>query len=969
VKRVSLVVLALAALSGCARSASDDLDDAVRALPYRATEGRLAGMAHARTGPSPHPLPAWRGEGGGGREEAILAELNVRKVARRAMFAGASDALRARASLFAGDPRQAKSLLQNLTASGKASANAWNDYAVVLHATAAADDALQLTTALAAAEHALDLEPAHAEALFNRGVILETMSLRGAAVAAYQKYLVADHSSRWADEARERIRKLEAVQARIASWRDNLDDLERAAEAGDELFINDIAVAYPEESRRWCDVYLARWGERLLAGDTDGAAAMLLLSRVIGRALEKERGESLIADAVRIIETARDPKRLARAHLTYERGRKALARAETSGLEEAARQFRAEHSPMEFTARLFATFDMRDERATRLLRNLLDEVPTRYRALHAQIQWQLGVIEAREGSRSSALAFLRHAGATFEALGEEGNARRVRNATTAVLSAAGDIDAAWRMAGTALQSAEHDEARAFTLYEVAHVAAREERWGELHALLNAIAETPRVHELIRGEARTWRIVAASRAQMPRVAKAELQAARLDERASADLALAEALTEMDENAVASLTHALAITTDAARKASLLVARAGVQRALGQHDQARKDLEGAIALLDEVDLIARPQRLRDAILGSPLDAYSALADAVDRSGDPARAAEILERFRVWPKRPRVAAIQLRPHSVAVTYALYGDRVAIYAKGQRISVRVVPRELKETIRAFRKSLEGNDAPGVRNHGRALARVLIDPIASLLHPDDLLVIIPDGEWERLPFGALVQSDGRFLIENHPLVVAPSMSAWVKAASRMHTDARAVLSVGNSTPDAEMVSLPGAENEAREVSKLYRSRALLIGPQATKQRVISALAYSNIVHFAVHANGTAAMQPHLLLAAPDEKFTASEIAALRLDNLHAVVLVGCNTTAGPRSLVDAFLEAGAGNVVGTLWEVDDAGTRAMSVAFHRAFRNGATAAKALQKTQVQMIRQNAPSHVWAALQMYGSGD
>jgi hypothetical protein len=54
----------------------------------------------------------------------------------------------------------------------------------MLHAIAAPDDTLQLSMALAAADRALDLQPALPEALFNRAIILDALALRGEAAVA-----------------------------------------------------------------------------------------------------------------------------------------------------------------------------------------------------------------------------------------------------------------------------------------------------------------------------------------------------------------------------------------------------------------------------------------------------------------------------------------------------------------------------------------------------------------------------------------------------------------------------------------------------------------------------------------------------------------------------------------------------------------------------------------------------------------
>jgi CHAT domain-containing protein len=184
---------------------------------------------------------------------------------------------------------------------------------------------------------------------------------------------------------------------------------------------------------------------------------------------------------------------------------------------------------------------------------------------------------------------------------------------------------------------------------------------------------------------------------------------------------------------------------------------------------------------------------------------------------------------------------------------------------------------------------------------------------------------------------------------------------------------VGNPLSDEQTGSLVGAEAEAKAIAAMYPSRALLIGASATKRRVISDLAYCDAAHFAVHANVGIedVMPPHLILSETkddDGRLTAAEIASLELHHIRTVVLAGCRTAAGTRSLVEAFLAAGAGSVVGTLWEVDDGATREMSITFHRCLRGGATPAAALRATQIDMIRRRLSPRAWASLQLYGSG-
>ncbi len=960
---------------GCGRSPADELNAIERTLEYRPVEGRLSG--------SPYAKPPSEGPPG---EVTGLAKLDKRK-AMGLSIAQQSDELRARALLLTGQPSAAKNLLQKITSHRDAPVTTWNDYAAALHAAAAPDDALQLSMSLAAADRALDLQPALPEALFNRALILDALVLHGEAALACKKYLEVDSSSEWAKEIRERLRKIESARSRVAVWRDVLIDLEHAAEAGDELFINDVATSYPEEARRWSDFYLARWGERFLAKDREGAASMLMLCRVIGRALESNRGESLVADAVRAIETSagsREP--LARAHVAYERGRKALHNIERShalrALEQARKGFSEHGSPMALPARLFMATAAVDHASATILRDLASITPPRYRALRAQIQWQLAALAAGGGSQTSALQSLRSATATFEALGEKRNAVATKDLTAALLARSGYTNSAWRMRHAVMTSAA-ETGDDFRLMHSVHTAARDAilggRWDIAYALLNIVAGQSHRHAPWREEAIVWRAFAARRAGMPRAAAAALAEARATERID-DLRLVEALVAEDEKeAVALLTRSLlANTGDATATARLLLVRACALREMRKPIRAQDDLERAVKLLESGQVMVAPERIRDAVVGSPLDAFAMLADALDRRGDPARAQEMLERFRTWPLRARNQSAPVRlqtppPSTVIVSYGLFHDRVVIYASNLRATVAVSSAEVKRLTAAFEESIEQNDIRRFKNIGRQLSRILVDPITAIAQPGDTLVFVRDPSLGRLPFGALMRADGRYLIEEHPVVITPSTTAWLQSLHRKRRASRALLSIGNPLLSEQTVSLANAEAEAKEIAAMYPSRALLIGAAATKQRVISNLAYCDAAHFAVHANAGLgeAMPPHLILSETtddDGRLTAAEIAALELDHIRTVILAGCQTAAGTRSLVEAFLAAGAGSVVGTLWEVDDAATREMSITFHRSLRDGATPAAALRAAQVDMIRRAATPRVWASLQLYGSG-
>jgi len=221
--------------------------------------------------------------------DAGFAKPKLRGVSFRLRVSNGSEELRARAALWDGDGRDAARLLGRVTSRGNASAAVWSDYSAALYADAKPDDSFQLATSLAAADSALNLDPDQPEALFNRAVALEALSLRGAAAEAYRKYLRIDASSPWASEARSRLDTLERSLTNAEKGRHALDRIEQSE---DELFINDTAIAFPYQARLWAEIHLGKWGECVLRKDSADASSTLKRCRVIGRALEKQRGDS-----------------------------------------------------------------------------------------------------------------------------------------------------------------------------------------------------------------------------------------------------------------------------------------------------------------------------------------------------------------------------------------------------------------------------------------------------------------------------------------------------------------------------------------------------------------------------------------------------------------------------------------------------------------------------------------------------
>jgi CHAT domain-containing protein len=101
-----------------------------------------------------------------------------------------------------------------------------------------------------------------------------------------------------------------------------------------------------------------------------------------------------------------------------------------------------------------------------------------------------------------------------------------------------------------------------------------------------------------------------------------------------------------------------------------------------------------------------------------------------------------------------------------------------------------------------------------------------------------------------------------------------------------------------------------------------------------------------------------------DGLLTAQEVAGLNLDHTWLVVLSACDTGSGEAQagegvlgLRRGFAEAGAQNLLMTLWTVDDAGTADLMEAFyHEALRSGDApgALARVQRASLQSVRQKS---------------
>jgi CHAT domain-containing protein len=968
--------------------------------------------------------------------QSVRLRGDVRTLAAETLRSDVGEHQKAVAALVLGNLAEAEQRLTHL-ATTQPSAAVWNDLGVTLTEKGAVDG-ISLFAALGAIDRANDLDAAQPACRYNRGVILQRLGLHRQAAEAFSDYLRFDVRSGWAAAARNRIRALEAGRSERAAenWQTAIRSLSSAIAVRDAQPIIGATKVFRQDARTWAEgIYLAEWAAAFSRSDAATAEARLWLSRTIGQTLYATNGEALLRDAVAAIDDAMGDSRrltvLAAAHEEYRKGRELYATrqlaAAASHLNKARALFEEGNSPMSYLAAYFganASIDSgeRKQALTSLL-GITAHTPPDYKALHAQIQWSRGTIAQFDGAVGESLTLFGGALAGFAALGELPNTFELRSRLASSLTSVGRTADAWHIHRESIAEAARDgNARRLqsVVWSAAWDAVNEQQWRVGHALLGIVAEIRDGNPVIAAEAAVWRVVAADRAGMTRLVPVELFDARHAVEAIGDTTLRDA-----EHNVLRLVEGMLLSRDTPADAAarftdflteanrlrrtqrvpdVLVARAAVLRRLGRDNDAERDLRRAIDMIEASRNTVERDVIRDSFIDKAGTAYTALSDLLDRRGniegalaaaDGRRARIIVERagrgHTAFSLSRMVAA--LPPRAAMISYGVFPDRLAIYvitAKGASRfeSSSVSADALERSVSRLLSAIGRGDNGATRREGQRLYDALLASAKAATAGVDSLIIVADKPLDRLPWSALVQTDGRFLVEDYTLTVAPGIQAFSDAKQARRQVSRAVVSIGNPSFDsvryATLPRLDAAEREARDVASMYPKSTLLVGSNATKAHTITALQHADVVHLATHAllDDTESQNARLLLAASDvdedDSLTATEIADMRLSSVETVVLAGCRTASVTKgygyvqSLATAFIAAGTGNVIASLWDVADDVTREFSVALHHSLRNGQSTEEAVRTAQLSMLRSGrarlrAPSG-WASMQLFGVG-
>jgi CHAT domain-containing protein/Flp pilus assembly protein TadD len=359
---------------------------------------------------------------------------------------------------------------------------------------------------------------------------------------------------------------------------------------------------------------------------------------------------------------------------------------------------------------------------------------------------------------------------------------------------------------------------------------------------------------------------------------------------------------------------------------------------------------------------------------------------------------------PKIDGIRAIAQAQNSTLVQYSLVESDLlyiwVIQPNGsvtfKSVNLKTASRLISELVQQSRRSMgvrsaqaksNGNPISSNNFHTKELAelhRLLIEPISAELpsDPNQRIVFMPQGSLFLVPFPALKNAQGKFLIEQHTISTAPSIQtlALTRQQRKSSSTGTVPLIVGNPTmpksKDYELIPLAGAEKEARSIAQLFNTNALT-GGEATKQEVLKRMTNAPIVHLATHGllDTIEGDTPGAIVLAPSAQdsgfLSANEIFDLKL-NANLVVLSACDTGRGKITgdgvigLSRSFVAAGVPSVMVSLWAVDDNSTSVLMNAFYRNLQTNPNKATALRQAMLSTMKQHPEPIDWAAFTLIG---
>ena len=360
-------------------------------------------------------------------------------------------------------------------------------------------------------------------------------------------------------------------------------------------------------------------------------------------------------------------------------------------------------------------------------------------------------------------------------------------------------------------------------------------------------------------------------------------------------------------------------------------------------------------------------------------------------------------------------LKADELYIDYARAGDDYYLFSLDHQnhISFVKLERQFVLLVQSFRDEVKNKKLQMNQNSKDRLSqlyKLLLDPIKEQLTLKESLVISTDGALRLLPFETLYnQENQHYLIEDKNIRYIPSGKEFVRLHryTKKETTSNNEIVVfanpnwsksSNKNPrrrvsefyqDIDLSSLKGTEEELKEIKKLFGKSVSPFKNKYASEANLLKVKRPKILHIATHGffnNDKKIKNPMLksglaLSGANQSRkndningfVTALKLSALDLKGTELVVLSACDTgmvdidaTDSISGLGKAFIQAGAKDVVMSLWSVDDSATKDLMISFYKQIKEKPDYSLALKNAKLKMIREGKHPFYWGGFVVLG---
>jgi len=338
---------------------------------------------------------------------------------------------------------------------------------------------------------------------------------------------------------------------------------------------------------------------------------------------------------------------------------------------------------------------------------------------------------------------------------------------------------------------------------------------------------------------------------------------------------------------------------------------------------------------------------------------------------------------------------------------------------------KDLREEISDF----ESYSEEDIKETAHTAYERIWAPLSTHLEDARRIYIVPDGILHLLPFKALVDEEGKYLVETSNLINLTSIHDLFLPKTKTSNQDSVIISAplydpsqkesyavneaeikrtsGKRSADLYFTPLPGTLEEGKRIETIFRENnqnVTLYKFEESTEKSLFKLNSPKILHIATHGffletdektapkageqqndpllrSGLALTNANLGIKGEkqddgsDGVLTSLEALGLQLNGTDLVVLSACETGVGEirqgegvNGLRGSFIQAGANSVLSTLWEISDSGTMEFMTRFYPPIIEGKNPQTSLQKTQREFINSDEWSHpfYWAPFVMVG---